>query len=94
MCRILSYLGTPVLLDHLLYAPDSSLLNQTIHARMLAMLEKAHGCSGPLVSVLARASLSKARDPATAQLVYLARKANRDLGKAVYLPDFSCSPRS
>lgn len=41
MCRILSYLGTPVLLDHLLYAPDSSLLNQTIHAKMLAMLNLA-----------------------------------------------------
>ncbi|MDE2563710.1 MAG: class II glutamine amidotransferase [Sphingomonadales bacterium] len=41
MCRILSYLGTPVLLDHLLYAPDSSLLNQTIHAQMLAMLNLA-----------------------------------------------------
>lgn len=41
MCRILSYLGTPVLLDHLLYAPDVSLLNQTIHARMLAMLNLA-----------------------------------------------------
>jgi glutamine amidotransferase len=41
MCRILSYLGSPVLLDHLLYAPDSSLLNQTIHAKMLAMLNLA-----------------------------------------------------
>ena len=41
MCRILSYLGAPVLLDHLLYAPDSSLLNQTIHAKMLAMLNLA-----------------------------------------------------
>lgn len=41
MCRILSYLGTPVLLDHLLYAPDSSLLNQTISAQMLAMLNLA-----------------------------------------------------
>lgn len=41
MCRILSYLGSPVLLDHLLYAPDSSLLNQTIHARMLSMLNLA-----------------------------------------------------
>lgn len=60
-------------------------------ARMLSMLEKAHGCSGPLVSVLARASLAKARDPATAELVYLARKANRDLGKTVYPPDFSCA---
>lgn len=41
MCRILSYLGTPVLLDHLLYAPDSSLLNQTISAQMLEMLNLA-----------------------------------------------------
>ena len=41
MCRILSYLGSPVLLDHLLYAPDSSLLNQTIHAQMLTMLNLA-----------------------------------------------------
>ena len=38
MCRILSYLGSPVLLDHLLYAPDSSLLNQTTAAQMLSML--------------------------------------------------------
>ena len=41
MCRILSYLGTPVLLEHLLYAPDSALLNQIIHAQMLDMLNLA-----------------------------------------------------
>lgn len=41
MCRILSYLGSPVVLDHLLYAPDSSLLDQTISAQMLAMLNLA-----------------------------------------------------
>ncbi len=41
MCRILSYLGTPVLLDHLLYAPDSSLLSQIINAQMLDMLNLA-----------------------------------------------------
>ena len=41
MCRILSYLGRPVLLDHLLYAPDSSLLNQTTAAQMLSMLNLA-----------------------------------------------------
>jgi glutamine amidotransferase len=41
MCRILSYLGSPVLLDHLLYAPDSSLLNQTTAAQMLSMLNLA-----------------------------------------------------
>lgn len=59
-------------------------------ARMLTILEKAKGCSGPLVAVLARASLAKERDPATAQLVYLARKARRDLGKMSYLPDDRC----
>lgn len=59
-------------------------------ARMLSMLEKAHGCSGPLVAVLARASLAKERDPATAQLVFLARKASRDLGKTAYPPDNRC----
>ena len=59
-------------------------------ARMLSMLEKAHGCSGPLVAVLARASVAKERDPATAQLVYLARKASRDLGKTAYPPDNRC----
>ncbi len=41
MCRILSYLGSPVLLDHLLYAPDSSLLDQTTAAQMLSMLNLA-----------------------------------------------------
>lgn len=41
MCRILSYLGEPVMLDHLLYAPDSSLLNQTTAAQMLSMLNLA-----------------------------------------------------
>jgi len=41
MCRILSYLGTPVLLEDLLYAPDSALLNQIIHAQMLDMLNLA-----------------------------------------------------
>ena len=41
MCRILSYLGTPVLLDHLLYAPDSALLSQIINAQMLDMLNLA-----------------------------------------------------
>ena len=41
MCRMLGYLGTPVLLDHLLYAPDSSLLKQTVDAQMLGMLNLA-----------------------------------------------------
>ena len=41
MCRMLGYLGTPVLVDDLLYAPDSSLLKQTIDAQMLSMLNLA-----------------------------------------------------
>ena len=41
MCRMLGYLGSPVPLDHLLYAPDSSLLKQTIDAQMLGMLNLA-----------------------------------------------------
>ena len=41
MCRMLGYLGAPVALDHLLYAPDSSLLKQTIDAQMLGMLNLA-----------------------------------------------------
>lgn len=41
MCRMLGYLGTPVLLDHLLYAPDSSLVKQTVDAQMLGMLNLA-----------------------------------------------------
>ncbi|MEO8374925.1 MAG: class II glutamine amidotransferase [Sphingomonas bacterium] len=41
MCRMLGYLGSPVLLDHFLYAPDSSLVKQTVDARMLGMLNLA-----------------------------------------------------
>jgi predicted glutamine amidotransferase len=38
---VLAYLGSPVLLDHLLYQPDSSLLKQAIRPRMLEMLNLA-----------------------------------------------------
>lgn len=41
MCRMLGYLGSPVLLDHFLYAPDSSLVKQAVDARMLGMLNLA-----------------------------------------------------
>jgi glutamine amidotransferase len=41
MCRLLGYLGTPVAVADILYAPDSSLLNQTIDAQMLGMLNLA-----------------------------------------------------
>jgi predicted glutamine amidotransferase len=41
MCRALVYLGEPVLLDHLLYKPDSSLVKQSYMPRMLRMLNLA-----------------------------------------------------
>jgi glutamine amidotransferase len=41
MCRALLYLGEPVLLDHLLYRPDSSLSKQSYMPRMLRMLNLA-----------------------------------------------------
>ena len=41
MCRMMGYLGRPVRLDQMLYAPDSSLLRQTVGPRMLDMLNLA-----------------------------------------------------
>jgi glutamine amidotransferase len=33
MCRLLAYLGTPIIIDQLLYQPKNSLVNQSINAR-------------------------------------------------------------
>jgi glutamine amidotransferase len=33
MCRLLAYLGTPIIIDKLLYQPKNSLVNQSINAR-------------------------------------------------------------
>ena len=41
MCRMLGYLGDPVLLHDLIVAPDSSLIHQTIDDKMLRMLNLA-----------------------------------------------------
>jgi predicted glutamine amidotransferase len=41
MCRVLAYLGSPVLVDDLLYRPDSSLIKQSLQPRMLRMLNLA-----------------------------------------------------
>ncbi len=41
MCRALVYLGEPVLVDHLLYQPDSSLVKQSFMPRKLQMLNLA-----------------------------------------------------
>src|SRR5688572_11403164 len=56
MCRALAYLGQPVLLDHLLYQPDSALVKQSFMPKMLHMLNLAgfglrawdHGSADPL----------------------------------------------
>ena len=41
MCRALLYLGQPVLLDNLLFRPDSALVRQSMMPRMLNMLNLA-----------------------------------------------------
>lgn len=41
MCRVLAYLGKPVLVDDLLYKPDSSLIRQGYAPQMLQMLSLA-----------------------------------------------------
>lgn len=33
MCRLLAYLGSPIIVDKLLYQPKNSLVNQSIHAK-------------------------------------------------------------
>ena len=41
MCRALAYLGQPVLLDHLLFQPDSALVRQSYMPQMLSLLNLA-----------------------------------------------------
>ena len=41
MCRALLYLGKPVLLDNLLFQPDSALVRQSYMPKMLHMLNLA-----------------------------------------------------
>ena len=41
MCRVLAYLGQPVLIDDLLFKPDSSLVRQSYDPKMLHMLNLA-----------------------------------------------------
>lgn len=41
MCRALLYLGEPVVLDHLLFQPDSALVKQTYMPKMLHLLNLA-----------------------------------------------------
>ena len=41
MCRVLAYLGQPLLLDDLLYEPDNSFIKQTLAPQMLDILNLA-----------------------------------------------------
>lgn len=41
MCRVLAYIGDPVLLDDLLYKPDNSLVRQCYDPKMMSMLNLA-----------------------------------------------------
>jgi glutamine amidotransferase len=41
MCRVLAYLGRPVLVEELLYRSDSSLIHQVVDPRMLSLLSLA-----------------------------------------------------
>lgn len=41
MCRVLAYLGSPVLLESFLYQPDSSLIRQAYEPKMLELLSLA-----------------------------------------------------
>ena len=38
MCRILSYLGKPILIEELLYKPDNSFIKQSYHPKYMSHL--------------------------------------------------------
>lgn len=81
MCRMLAYAGPPVLLDHLIVQPDSSLVHQVIDAKMLAMLNLAgfglaawdDGMADPVQPLLFRSTEVAIFDP---NLRSLAAKLN------------------
>jgi hypothetical protein len=54
-------------------------------SRMIAMLNQAGGCSGPLADLLADAEKLGHRDA-----LALAREVRKDLGRSIYPPDYSC----
>lgn len=43
MCRVLMYLGQPILADDLLYKPDSSFIKQSYHARLMSRMHNLAG---------------------------------------------------
>ena len=54
-------------------------------SRLVAMLNQAGGCSGPLADLLADAEKLGNREAAS-----LARRVRKDLGRSIYPPDYSC----
>lgn len=54
-------------------------------SRMVAMLNKAGGCSGPLTDMLEHAEKLGNREATE-----LARRVRKDLGRSIYPPDYSC----
>ncbi|WP_244263749.1 hypothetical protein [Legionella pneumophila] len=50
MCRILSYLGQPTVVEELLYKPDNSFIKQSYHPKYLPYLLNlagfGYGCLG------------------------------------------------
>ncbi|MGC0311762.1 class II glutamine amidotransferase [Kitasatospora acidiphila] len=43
MCRWLAYCGTPILLDELLYKPKHSLIDQSLHSRLMSDQQTTNG---------------------------------------------------
>ena len=59
----------------------------TIRAsRLVAMLNKAGGCSGPLADLLGAAEKLGNREA-----LALSRRVRKDLGSSIYPPDYSCA---
>jgi hypothetical protein len=54
-------------------------------SRMVAMLNKAGGCSGPLADLLGEAEKLGNREA-----LALSRRVRKDLGTSIYPPDYSC----
>ncbi|MDG2532430.1 hypothetical protein P6144_02125 [Sphingomonas sp. HITSZ_GF] len=54
-------------------------------SRMVAMLNKAGGCSGPLADLLGAAEKLGNREA-----LALSRRVRKDLGSSIYPPDYSC----
>ena len=41
MCRFVAYLGEPIVLDEMLFLPDSSIVEQSVHPQLLSAMNLA-----------------------------------------------------